>query len=57
MAESFTVTLNEDDLPSAYFKGRNPAEPNNDALRFWLKCQGDKCKELKTKAQLLKKVN
>ena len=55
MAASVAVTLNEDDIPSASFEGRNSAELNNDALRFWLKRQGDKCKGLKTKAQLLKR--
>lgn len=45
MAASFAVTLSGDDIPGAFFDGRNPAELNNDALRFWLKCQGDKCKQ------------
>ena len=55
MAASVAVTLNEDDIPGASFEGRNPAELNNDALRFWLKCRGDKCKGLKRKAQVLKR--
>lgn len=42
MAESFAVTLSGDDIPGAFFEGRNPAELNNDALTFWLKCRGDK---------------
>lgn len=45
MAASFAVTLSEDDIPGAFFEGRNPAEFNNDALTFWLKCRGDKCKQ------------
>ena len=53
MAASFAVTLSQDDIPGASLEGRHPAELNNDALRFWLKCRGDKCKGLKTKAQLL----
>ena len=55
MVASFAVKLNEDDIPSASSEGRNPAELNNDALKFWLKCRGDNCKGLKTKAQLLKR--
>ena len=49
MAASFAVTLSEDDILGAFFEGRNPAELNNDALTFWLKCRGDKSKQ-----QLLK---
>ena len=48
MAASFAVTLSQDDIPGASLEGRHPAELNNDALRFWLKCRGDKCKGLKT---------
>ena len=55
MAASFAVDLNEDDIPGASLEGRNPSELNNDALRFWLRCRGDKCKGLKTKAQLVKR--
>lgn len=42
MAASFAVTLSGDDIPGAFFEGRNPAELNNDCLTFWLKCRGDK---------------
>ena len=55
MAASVAAALNEDDIPGASFEGRNPAELNNDAVRIWLKCRGDICKGLKTKAQLLKR--
>jgi len=55
MAASFAVKLNEDDIPGASLEGRIPAELNNDALKFWLKCRGDNCKGLRTKAQLLKR--
>ena len=34
--------------------GRLPAQLKLDELRFWLKCWGDACKALKTKAQLVK---
>jgi len=55
MAASFAVNLSQDNIPGVSLEGRNPAELNNDALRFWLKCRGVKCKGLKTKAQLLKR--
>ena len=55
MAAGFAVTLSQDDIPGASLEGRHLAELNNDALRFWLKCRGDKCKGMKTKAQLLKR--
>ena len=55
MAASFAVNLSQDDIPEASLEGRQPAELNNDALRFWLKCAGDKCKGMKTKANLLKR--
>lgn len=55
MTESFAVNLSQDDTPGVSSEGRNPGELKKDALRFWLKCRGDKCKGLKTKAQLLKR--
>ena len=55
MASAPSVGLTEDDIPGASFGTRKPAELGNDALRFWLKCRGDKCKGMKTKAQLLKR--
>lgn len=56
MTESFAVNLSQDDTPSVSSEGRNPGELNNDALRFWQKCRGDKYKGLKTKAQVLKRT-
>ena len=41
MAASLAVTLSQDDIPGAFLEGRHPAELNNDALRFWLKCRGE----------------
>ena len=48
IAVSFADDLSEEDLPGAFLVGRNPSELNNDGLRSWLKCKGDKCKGLKT---------
>jgi len=50
MATSFAVNLSQDNIPGESLEGRHPAELNNEALRFYLKCGGDKCKGLKTKA-------
>lgn len=55
MAVSFSVNLSEEDIAVASLEGRNSAELHNDGLRFCLKYRGDKCKGLKTKAQLLKR--
>lgn len=55
MAVSFSVNLSEEDIAVASLEGRNSAELHNDSLRFCLKYRGDKCKGLKTKAQLLKR--
>ena len=35
--------------------GRNPSSLKNEELKFWLLCQGDSLKGLKTKAQLVKR--
>ncbi|KAJ7391431.1 hypothetical protein OS493_018477 [Desmophyllum pertusum] len=48
--------LTEDDIPGASLAGRSPATLKNEELRFWLKCRGDSLKGLKTKAQLVKRV-
>ncbi|KAJ7394727.1 hypothetical protein OS493_000553 [Desmophyllum pertusum] len=48
--------LTEDDIPGASLAGRSPATLKNKELRFWLKCRGDSLKGLKTKAQLVKRV-
>ncbi|KAK3753060.1 hypothetical protein QZH41_005506 [Actinostola sp. cb2023] len=50
------TTLSEDDIPGASLSGRNPSLLKTDELRFWLKCRGDRGKWLKTKAQLVKRV-
>ena len=42
MAANFAVDLSQDGFPGAFLKERHPTELNNDALRFWLKCRGDK---------------
>ena len=47
--------LTEDDIPGSSLSGRNPASLKNPELRFWLKCRGDSCKGLTTKAQLVKR--
>lgn len=49
-------SLNEDDIPGASLKGRNASKLKNDELKFWLKCRGDSGKGLKTKAELVKRV-
>lgn len=55
MAVSFSVNLSEEDIAVASLEGRNSAELHKDGLRFCLKYREDKCKGLKTKAQLLKR--
>lgn len=50
------VILTEDDIPGASLAGRNPSSLKNDELKFWLRCRGDSLKGLKTKAQLVKRV-
>ncbi|KAK2547039.1 hypothetical protein P5673_033198 [Acropora cervicornis] len=51
------VILSEDDIPGASLAGRNPASLKNAELIFWLRCRGDSLKGLKTKAQLIKRVD
>ena len=46
------ISLDEDDIPGAWLKGRNASELKNDELKFWLKCRGESGKGLKTKAEL-----
>ena len=53
--ENACVILTEDDIPGASLAGRNPSSLKNEELRFWLRCQGDLLKGLKTKAQLVKR--
>ncbi|KAK3728939.1 hypothetical protein QZH41_016803, partial [Actinostola sp. cb2023] len=48
--------LTENDIPGASLGRRNPSELKNDELKFWLKCRGDPGKGLKTKAELVKRV-
>ena len=50
-----SVELTEHDIPGASPTGRIPSELKIDELRFWLKCRGDSCKGLKTKAQFVKR--
>ena len=47
--------LTEHDIPGSSLSGRNLASVKNPELRFWLKCRGDLCKGLTTKAQLVKR--
>ena len=47
--------LTEDDIPGSLLNGRDPNQLKNSELKFWLKCRGDKCKGLSTKAQLCKR--
>ncbi|CAB4013575.1 Hypothetical predicted protein [Paramuricea clavata] len=51
-----SCVLTEEDIPGASLYGRKPAELSNDDLKFWLKCRGDSGKRLKTKAELVKRV-
>ena len=44
----------EEDIPGSSLSGRKPSVLKNPELKFWLKCRGDSCKGLKTKAQLVK---
>jgi len=53
---SFAVNLSQDDIPGVSLEERHLAELNNNVLRFWLKCRGDKRRGLKTKAQLLEQL-
>lgn len=55
-SSSNAITLTENDIPGASLFGRKPEELSNSELKFWLKCRGDTCKGLKTKAELVKRV-
>ncbi|KAM7435772.1 hypothetical protein ABFA07_014336 [Porites harrisoni] len=48
--------LKENDIPGASICVRKPSELKNEELKFWLKCRGDPAKGLKTKAELVKRV-
>ena len=54
---SNVILLTEDDIPGASLLGRKPEELKTAELRLWLKCRGDSCKGLKTKAELVKRVH
>ena len=47
--------LTEDDVPGSSLIGRDWNRLKNSELKFWLKCRGDSCKGLSTKAQLCKR--
>ena len=47
--------LSEEDIPGSSLNGRDPNRLKNSELQFWLKCRGDSCKGLITKAQLCKR--
>ena len=47
--------LTEEDIPGSSLNGRDPSQLKNPELKFWLKCRGDSCKGLSTKAQLCKR--
>ncbi len=53
--ENVNIELTEEDIPGASLAGKIPSELKIDELRFWLKCRGDSCKGLKTKAQFVKR--
>ncbi|KAJ7386715.1 hypothetical protein OS493_006727 [Desmophyllum pertusum] len=55
-SSSVAFKIAENDIPGASLAGRKPAELKNEELRFWLKCRGDPGKGLKTKAELVKRV-
>ena len=44
--------LMEDDIPGSSPIGKDANRLKNSELKFWLKCRGDSCKGLSTKAQL-----
>ena len=47
--------LKEDDIRGSSLHGRAANPLKNSELKFWLKCRGDSCEELSTKAQLCKR--
>ncbi len=53
--ENVNIELTEEDIPGASLAGKIPSELKIDELRFLVKCRGDSCKGLKTKAQFVKK--
>ena len=54
---SNAILLTENDIPGASLLGRKPEELKTAELRLWLRCRGDSCKGLKTKAELVKRVH
>uniref|UniRef100_A0A6P8IVU1 Uncharacterized protein LOC116305611 n=1 Tax=Actinia tenebrosa TaxID=6105 RepID=A0A6P8IVU1_ACTTE len=55
-SDSNNPKLLETDIPGSSLGGRAPANLKVEELKFWLKCRGDPAKGLKTKAQLVKRV-
>ena len=49
--------LTEEDIPGSSLSGRNPSALKNTELKFWLRCRGDSCKGLKTKAFMMLKYD
>ena len=49
--------LTEEDIPGSSLAGRKPSTLKNTELKFWLRCRGDSCKGLSTKAQLGKRYD
>ena len=47
--------LTEEDISGSLLAGRKPSTLKNYELEFWLRCRGDSCKGLSTKAQLVKR--
>ena len=47
--------LTEEDIPESSLFGRKPSTLKNSELRFWLRCRGESCKGMSTKAQLVKR--
>ena len=50
-----TLFLMEDNIPGSSLDGRDANRLKNSELKFCLKCRGDSCKGLHTKAQLCKR--
>ena len=44
----------EDDIPGSSLDGRDANRLKNSELKIWVKCRGNSCKGLSTKAQLCK---
>ena len=47
-----SFVFDEDNIPGSLFDERDANRLKNSELKFWLKCHGDSCKGLSTKAQL-----